>query len=365
MPEPRRLTACRPAMPAGATPAPGDRPAERVNAVSPSKWSFPRMPWKFFAMVSGVFPLCRVTLAWALAAALLPLGLARAAGPSVTDDRGQTVTLAAPAQRIVTLLPSLAETVCELGACARIVGVDRYTRWPAALQGVPRVGGGLDPDIEAIVALKPDLVLAATSARAATRLQALGVPVVALEPRSLADTRRTLLTVARLLGLPEADGLRAWLRLETVMGQAAQSIPPRARGARVYFEVSSAPHAAGEASFIGELLAKLGARSVVPASMGAFPRVATEFVLQADPDVVMVGDELFTGLGHRPGWNGLRALREQRVCVFRPEQADILVRAGPRLGEAARLIAGCLAARSPVKPTVAPGAGPALPPERP
>ncbi|RYF62016.1 MAG: ABC transporter substrate-binding protein, partial [Comamonadaceae bacterium] len=76
----------------------------------------------------------------------------------ITDDRGVAVRLAQPPQRIVSMLPSLTETVCELGACGRLVGVDRYSNWPGRVRTLPQVGGGLDPNVEAIVALKPDLV---------------------------------------------------------------------------------------------------------------------------------------------------------------------------------------------------------------
>ena len=272
----------------------------------------------------------------------------------LTDDRGVTVTLAASPLRIVSLLPSLTETVCELGQCPRLVGVDRFSNWPASIAALPRVGGGLDPNIEAVAALKPDLVLLATSTRAAARLEALGIKVLALEPRNMADVRRVLDLVGRALGLPPADAQRVWLRIETSLGTIAQSIPPRSRGARVYFEVGSGPYAASEASFIGEMLQRLGSRSIVPADLGPFPRLNPEFVVKADPDVIMIGDELFTGLAGRPGWAALRAVREQRVCVFAPAQADILVRAGPRLAEAARLMAGCLSSRAPTLPTVAP-----------
>lgn len=281
-------------------------------------------------------------------------GVAPALALQITDDRGVTVMLAAPPQRIVSLLPSLTETVCELGQCSRLVGVDRYSNWPASISALPRLGGGLDPNIEAVVALKPDLVLLATSSRAAQQLQALGLKVVALEPRSLADVRRVLAQVAQVLGQPDIDGQRVWLRIETALGTIAQSIPPRSRGASVYFEVSSGPYAASEGSFIGEMLARLGSRSIVPASMGLFPKLNPEFVVRADPDVIMIGDENFAGLGGRPGWAQMRAVREQRVCVFTPAQADILVRPGPRLIEAARLMAGCLATAAPRLPTVAP-----------
>ena len=94
---------------------------------------------------------------------------------AIQDDRGQLVKLGRPPQRVVSLLPSLTETTCAIGACARLIGVDRYSNFPPQVQKLPQVGGGLDPNIEAIVALKPDVVLMATSSRAADRLRALGV----------------------------------------------------------------------------------------------------------------------------------------------------------------------------------------------
>ncbi|MDO9202130.1 MAG: helical backbone metal receptor, partial [Hydrogenophaga sp.] len=130
----------------------------------------------------GLRGLAACLLVWAFG-----LGSAQAAGLQVTDDRGVTVRWDAPPQRIVTLLPSLTETVCELGQCHRLVGVDRYSNWPASIAALPRVGGGIDPNVEAIVALRPDAVLLAQSSRVVQRLEALGLKVVALEPKSHAD----------------------------------------------------------------------------------------------------------------------------------------------------------------------------------
>ena len=79
------------------------------------------------------------------------------------DDRQVDVTIHQPPQRIVSLLPSLTETVCALGQCQKLVGVDRYSNWPDRIAHLPRMGGGLDPNIESVVAAKPDLVLMATS----------------------------------------------------------------------------------------------------------------------------------------------------------------------------------------------------------
>lgn len=278
----------------------------------------------------------------------LLLGGLLLAGPlawavQLTDDRGERVTLARPPQRIVSLLPSLTETVCALGQCQRLVGRDRYSNHPASVRALPQVGGGLDPSVEAIVALQPDLVLLATSSRAAQRLQSLGLTVAAFEPRSHAGVKRVLEQVGQLLGVAPGNGAqRVWREIEAEMQAAAQSLPAAAHGARVYFEVNSGPYAASETSFIGETLARLGARNIVPGELGPFPKLNPEFVVRADPDLIMVGDSNAAAMVRRPGWAGLRAIRAQRVCAYTPQQSDVLVRAGPRMAEGARLMAACL-----------------------
>jgi iron complex transport system substrate-binding protein len=274
------------------------------------------------------------------------------------DDRGTRVTLAAPPQRIVSLLPSLTEFICELGQCQRLVGVDRYSNWPADVTRLPQLGGGLDPNIEAVVALQPDLVVLATSSRAIDRLRALGLKVVALEPRSHADVQRVLGKIAQLLGLEAAESAKVWRRIDAAVSAAAQSLPADTRGARVYYEVNRGPYGAGESSFIGETLARLGAKNIIPAALGPFPRLNPEFVVRANPDVIMVSDRNFAGMTDRPGWAGIRAVREQRVCVFTPAEADLLVRPGPRMAEAARIMAACLAAKAPAAAPASAGARP-------
>ena len=263
----------------------------------------------------------------------------------VTDDRGIPVTLAQPPQRIVSLLPSLTETVCELGQCARLVGVDRNSNYPVRVTKLPQVGGGLDPNVEAIVALRPDLVLMATSSRVGERLQSLGLKVLALEPKSHADVRRVIETLGGVLGVPDAG--RHWRVIDAAASAAAQSLPAKLKKTRVYFEVNSAPYAAGESSFIGETLTRLGVTNIVPASLGPFPLLNPEYVVRANPDVIMVGDYSDAALAARPGWASLRAIQLQRVCVFTPAQSDVLVRPGPRMAEGARLMAQCLLDKAP------------------
>jgi iron complex transport system substrate-binding protein len=258
----------------------------------------------------------------------------------ITDDRGKTVTLTAPPQRIVSLLPSLTETVCALDACARLVGVDRYSNHPQHVRALPQVGGGLDPNIEAIVALKPELVLMSVASRASDRLEALGLKVVALDTKNHADVRRVLERVGTLLGVNDAQ--RVWRVIDASVSAAAQSLSPRARSARVYFEVSRGPYAAGETSFIGETLTRLGVKNVVPASLGPFPKLNPEYVVRANPDVIMIGSRSMQAMVPYPGWNTIKAVREQRLCVFSNEEAETIVRPGPRMAEAARLMARCL-----------------------
>ncbi len=258
----------------------------------------------------------------------------------ITDDRGVTVTLAAAPQRIVSLLPSLTETVCELEACQRLVGVDRYSNYPARVRALPKVGGGLDPNIEAIVALKPDLVLMSVASRASDRLEALGLKVVALDTKSHADVRRVLERMGALLGVGDAQ--RVWRVIDASVSAAAQSLSARAKNTRVYFEVSRGPYAAGQASFIGETLARLGVKNVVPAALGPFPRLNPEYVVRANPDLIMVGNRTMQAMVPYPGWSSIKAVREQRICVFGIDEADVVVRPGPRMAEAARIMAKCL-----------------------
>jgi iron complex transport system substrate-binding protein len=261
----------------------------------------------------------------------------------ITDDRGVTVTLARSPQRIVTLLPSLTETVCELGRCGRIVGVDRYSNYPAQVRGLPQVGGGIDPNVEAVVALKPDVVLMATSSRGVQAFESLGLKVLAMEPKNMASAQRVFLTLGAMLEVPDAD--RLWRRIDAGVQAAAQSLPAGAKGRRVYFEVSRGPYAAGQDSFIGEMMTRLGLVNIIAPQLGAFPMINPEYVVRANPDTIMIGDNNSPGLEQRPGWANIRAIREQRVCVFQPDESDVMVRPGPRMAEAARLMVRCMAAR--------------------
>lgn len=282
--------------------------------------------------------------------AFMLLGLAALAPAhalQLTDDRGVSVTLAQSPQRIVSLLPSLTESICALGECQRLVGVDRYSNYPASIKTLPTVGGGLDPNIEAVVALRPDVVVLATSSRVTQRLESLGLKVVALEPKSHADVQRVLKKLGALLDIPDAAGAdRVWRLIDSGVSAAAQSLPASTRNTRVYFEVSRGPYAAGESSFMGETLIRLGVKNIIPAALGPFPRINPEFVVRANPDLIMVSSRSADAMKAYPGWGVIKAIREQRICVFTSEQSDVLVRPGPRMAEAARIMAECIASKA-------------------
>jgi iron complex transport system substrate-binding protein len=259
------------------------------------------------------------------------------------DDRGREFRFTQPPARIASLLPSLTETVCALGACARLVGVDRFSNWPAQVTALPRLGGLDDPQVERTVALKPDVVLAPRSSRVVDRLEALGLTVLVFDSDSHEDVRRAVERLARLLGTA-VEGERLWSRIDAEIAAAAARVPARLRGRSVYFEVASTPHAAGTTSFIGQTLTRLGLANIATAALGPFPQLNPEFVVRAQPALVMAPAADLATMRARPGWASLDALQRGQVCGFDAPHYEMLVRPGPRMGESAAAIADCLAA---------------------
>ena len=261
--------------------------------------------------------------------------------PALRDDRGVSVQLDRAPRRIVSLLPSLTETVCALGACDRLVGTDQFSDWPDSVASLPKLGGIEDAQIERIVALKPDVVLASTSARVTDRLESLGLKVIALESRDRADVKRTLTLLGQMLGA-QKKAEQVWTDIGRDVGAAAARVPAPLRGKRVYFEIDATPYAAGPNSFIGETLRALGMANAIPPELGPFPRLNPEFVVRAQPDIVMAVKASVADMAKRPGWNTIRALREDRACGFPSMTYDLIIRPGPRMGEAAGALADCL-----------------------
>lgn len=268
---------------------------------------------------------------------------------SLRDDLQREVRFERPAARVLTLLPSLTETVCALGECARLVGTDRYSNWPVEVKALPKVGGLDDTQIELIVRLRPDVVLLDRSARVTDRLAQLGIKTFVIETTTYPDIARSIQQVAQVLGVPDKAVVLNQRLQQEVEDMAREAIHQRGGRAppSVYFEVDSALFAASESSFIGDLLQQLGARNIVPAALGPFPKLNPEYVVQRNPDVMFVSPAQVTTLAQRPGWRHVRAVREQRVCSLTPEARDAVVRPGPRVAEGMRALADCLRQVSP------------------
>jgi iron complex transport system substrate-binding protein len=273
---------------------------------------------------------------------------ASASALTLHDDLQREVAFAQYPQRIVSLLPSLTETVCALGACDRLVATDRYSNWPEQVRTLPKTGGLDDAEVEAIVGLKPDLVLISHSQRITDRLSELGVASFALNTESYASISHTVATVGDILGLSSRAAALNRQITAAVDELGAEALARRhGAGPTVYFEVDHAPYAAGAASFIGELLARLGARNIVPADLGPFPKLNPEFVVRENPDVIFVAPADAPHLAERPGWGRIRAVREQRLCYFSSAVRDTIERPGPRVAEGMRALFDCLARVAP------------------
>ncbi|MET0350122.1 MAG: ABC transporter substrate-binding protein, partial [Rhizobacter sp.] len=108
-------------------------------------------------------------------------------------------------------------------------------------------------------------------------------------------------------------------------------------------------YAAGRSSFIGESLALLGLGNIVGPELGPFPKLNPEYVVRAQPDIIMAVDRSAATMAARPGWSTVKALRDHRVCAFAPDRYELLIRPGPRMGEAALALADCLAGLPPAR----------------
>jgi len=272
---------------------------------------------------------------------LLGFSLAIFAAPvSVADDRGVVVMVDKPPQRVVSLLPSLTESVCALGKCPTLVGIDRFSNWPKSIQDLPKLGGMGDINIERITQLKPDVVLLEKASPVIARLNGLGIKTFAFDIKSMGDEQRALQKLDGILGTSEST--RIWSQIQQEITRANKQLSTKGGNISVYFEVNPAPFAAGSTSFIGEILTQLNLVNIIPKSLGPFPKINPEFVVQAKPDVILLTGSTIIDIQKRPGWNSIPAVKKNRICSFNADQNDVLVRPGPRMGEAALLISQCI-----------------------
>ncbi len=274
----------------------------------------------------------------AFGAAALALAACRKSAPAKATVTGR-------ARRIVSLSPSTTETVCALGATAQLVGRSRFCDYPAEIHGLPEVGGYVDPDLEAIVGLRPDLVVGArgpAGAAIVTQLEARGIATYFPRTESLAEVDAMIRGLgAEIDRAAEAETVVAAIGARYGAVATALAEKPKRR-VLLLFGISPVV-ASGPGSFGDEVLARAhGTNAVV--SGGTYPMLDLEAVVRLDPDVVVdaaVAEEHGAQriAADAPGWRDVRAVKSGNVVAVADER---VLRPGPRIGEGVAVLAAAL-----------------------
>ena len=271
-------------------------------------------------------------------------------GMTLVDGLGREVTLAQPAQQIVSLAPSITEILFAIGAGEQLVGREDFSNYPEEALALPSVGGSFgELNTEAILALEPDLVLAApiTTAEQVQAMEDLGITVFMLDnPVEFEGVYEMLRTAAQLTGMEtETEGLID--SLEARVNAVTETIAAADTTPLVFYELDStepsAPWTSGQGTFIDTLITMAGGSNLGAAFEGAWVQVSAEDLVAKDPSVIVLGDSIWgvtpEDVGTRPGWEAISAVQDGQVYPFNDDMAS---RPGPRLvdglEELARLI---------------------------
>jgi len=263
------------------------------------------------------------------------------AGPiTVTDDAGKEVTLAAPAQRVVSLAPSNTETAFAIGAGAKLVAGTSYDDYPEEAKALPKIGDFSNPSVEKIVAYEPDLVLAAGGIQEALRdkLTGLGVAVYEVDPTSYDGVMEDLSELGRLMGV-EGEAAAVVAAMEGAKADAAAKVSALDKPV-TFIEIYSKPlMTAGSGSFIDDLVGLAGGTNLGASAGEGYPNFSTEVLVEQDPAVyvAMSGSMGEPGdLAKRSGFADLTAVQSDRVYVI---EDNLIARPGPRLAVGLRKLA--------------------------
>lgn len=273
-------------------------------------------------------------------------------GPdAVVDDLGRLHTASPPRARIVSLVPAATETLLALGGHDRLIARTRYDEQPE-LSRLPSVGGGIDPSLEFLAELAPDLVVlwpaAASGVSLGSRLDALGLAWYGARVQTMEDFRRLARNLGRLTGAPDrADSLVAAVASDLAAARALWDGRPPVEAA--YVVQRDPPMTAGPGTFLDSVLAAGGVSNAFADMDGPWPLVSLEEVVWRDPDYLILpvaglgsayGPRLraraVERLAATPGWRAVPAVAAGRVVAV---DASLFGRPGPRMGEAARFLA--------------------------
>ena len=258
---------------------------------------------------------------------------------TLTDGLGREVKLTGPAQRVVSLAPSNTEILFAVGAGPQVVGRDEFSDYPAEAAAVDSVGGSMGQySAEAIVALKPDLVLAAeiNTPELVKQLEDLGLTVYYLKnPTTLEEMYVNLEIVGQLTGQDVTelvDSLKA--RVQAV----DEKIAPLSSRPTVFYEIdatdASKPYSYGPGTFGDLLIQRAGGANLVSLAgiTDAYPQVSLEQIVAANPSMIILGDSMWgvtpESVLARAGWEGLEAVKNNQIFAF---DDNLVSRPGPRL----------------------------------
>jgi iron complex transport system substrate-binding protein len=251
----------------------------------------------------------------------------------LTDDTGAVVTLAAPAQRIISLAPHITEVLFAAGAGNRIVGTVEYSDYPEAAKTIRRVGGYSKVDLEAVAALKPDLVLGWQSGNASAhldKLKALGLPLYVTQPDRIEDIARNIEQYGRLAGTTVvADAAARDFRARLAKLRARYEPRPPVR---VFYQVWKSPLTTiGGKQIISDAIRLCGGVNIFADLAGLAPNVSAEAVLAANPEAIVasgMNDDRPEWLDDWQRWTQITAVARGNLFFIPP---SIIQRHTPRL----------------------------------
>jgi iron complex transport system substrate-binding protein len=256
---------------------------------------------------------------------------------TVQDDKGSTVTLQRPAQRVVTLSPHATELVYAAGGGARIVGTVKYSEYPPAAKSIPRVGDNRMVDIERLVAAKPDLIVVwrhNAAERQMEQLRKLGIPIFYSEPNLLEDIPDNILRLGTLLGTEQQAGQQARAfrqEMEALAGEYSQRPV-----VRVFYQLWDKPmYTLSDRNIVSDVIRLCGGKNIFGALPLAAPVVTVEAVLLENPDAIVAstgGNRSSDGITHWKPYQGMAAVRNGNLFTV---DGDLLNRPGPRILEGA------------------------------
>jgi iron complex transport system substrate-binding protein len=260
---------------------------------------------------------------------------------SLKDDFGDPVRIGEPPRRIVSLNPATTEILFALGAGSRLVGRSNYDLWPDSAKLIQALGNGIQPNVEAVLGTRPDLVVLYASQDnrpAAGRFRAAGVNTLSLKNDSIADFRRTVETLGAILG----DSVRARLVTDSVYHTIDRVRASTARLTRptVFWHIWDAPLITiGAGSFMNELVNIAGATNVYADIEAPSKTISLEDVARRDPEFILAGPIGAAKIAGDPRWRIVRAVRSGKVLIV---DTVVVARPSVRLGEAALSLANLL-----------------------